>query len=164
MVTGLRPPDLGGYEENPTSQAVRNRLRSILSAKHEMHPDAKVVTGMSLGAEMLAAEAAALEEIAYVAVLAHPDYDSAWPEATKRRFRHLIDGAAEVLTLDRSRPSDRRQLAASYGRRDAWLTKNADEAIVVWNGSDGPVDQTRRKLATAIGEENVWTLDPTELV
>ena len=69
-IAGHRPPELGGYQENPISLGVRRKLIDILRAKKELHPDLAVATGLGLGAEMLGAEAAAAAGVPYVAVLA----------------------------------------------------------------------------------------------
>src|SRR5690606_21911747 len=68
-VFGHRPPDLGGYDENPVAAAVRRRIAEILAAERELHDDLIVLTGLRLGAEMLGAEAARLAGVPYVAVL-----------------------------------------------------------------------------------------------
>ncbi|MGH8974336.1 MAG: ribonuclease H family protein, partial [Acidimicrobiia bacterium] len=57
-VFGHRPPELGGYGENPTATAVQDRITEILAAKRQMHPDLHVLSGLALGAETLGAEAA----------------------------------------------------------------------------------------------------------
>ncbi|HEV8626532.1 MAG TPA: ribonuclease H, partial [Acidimicrobiia bacterium] len=44
-VLGHRPPELGGYGENPVAAGVRDRLAEILAAKKEMHPDLWLLTG-----------------------------------------------------------------------------------------------------------------------
>ena len=57
-VFGLRPPELGGYDENAVAAGVRDKLTEILAAKKKMHPELWMLTGLLLGAEQLAAEAA----------------------------------------------------------------------------------------------------------
>src|SRR5438309_3101885 len=64
-VTGVRPPDLGGYEPNATADRARNRLVEVLTHKSIEHPDLLVVTGLSLGAEQLGAEAAVKAGLPY---------------------------------------------------------------------------------------------------
>jgi uncharacterized phage-like protein YoqJ len=160
---GLRPLALGGYEENEISAGIRARLRAIIEAKAQMHHDLLVVTGLDLGTEMLAAEAAALAGVRYVAVLAFPDQERAWPESTRVRFRHLLDGASGVRTLQNRPPENTRAVAPSFARRNAWLRKNASEAIVVWDGADEAVGRSYRSLVDGLGEELVWLLDPGEL-
>ncbi|HEX2064036.1 MAG TPA: ribonuclease H, partial [Acidimicrobiales bacterium] len=57
VVSGHRPPALGGYDANPVADGVRARLAEILEAKLQLHPDLVVLTGLGLGAEQLGAEA-----------------------------------------------------------------------------------------------------------
>jgi aspartate/methionine/tyrosine aminotransferase len=160
LVTGHRPPELGGYGETPTAIALRARLAEIFRAKLELNPDLVVVTALGLGAEMLAAEAAEASGVPFVAVLAHPGIDDPWPEETRRRFRRLVGVASDVITLSHRTPENRPRAAASYARRDAWLRRNADEAVVVWNGTDALVGKAYRSVVDVVGEDEVWLLDP----
>ena len=82
-VTGHKPPELGGYDPNPVADAVRARLAEVLAAKRQLHPDLVVLTGLGLGAEQLAAEAAAEAGVPYVAVLPYPDPGSQWPSSSR---------------------------------------------------------------------------------
>jgi hypothetical protein len=45
-------------------------------------------------------------------------------------------------------------------RRDAWLGRQADEAIVVWDGADPAIGRQVRLLQGRLGEEEVWILTP----
>jgi ribonuclease HI len=160
IVTGLRPPGLGGYDENLTAAAVRRRLGEILAAKAALHPDLVVMTGLGLGAEQLGAEAAAEAKVPYVAVLAFPDQDGAWPAGSRARFGLLVDGAAEALVLEGRAPRDRQDAGRLLARRDTWLEANADEAVVVWDLVDADVGRAVRSLRHRLGEEQVWVLEP----
>ncbi len=93
VALGHRPPGLGGYDENPVAAGVRRRLAEILTAKLELHPDAVVLTGLGLGAEQLAAEAALEAPIPFAAVLPYPDQDSVWPAASRARHQALLAAA-----------------------------------------------------------------------
>ena len=163
LVTGHRPPELGGYEDNPTQNRLRTKLGNIFEAKRSLHDDLVVITGMSLGTEMIAAEAAALSKTPYAAVLAYPDMDTPWPDLTRRRFRDLLDGARETHTLQKNAPKTRQQFAPAFARRDAWLRRNAAEAVIVWDGTDLAIGKSYRSLVDALGEEHVWVIDPGEL-
>ena len=154
-VFGLRPTELGGYETNPTSDAVGRRLQDILAAKRVMHDDLHVVSGLRLGAEMLGAEAAVSEGLPLIAVLPFPEPDSPWPEASRRRFRQLCDAAAEVITLERKVPDTKAKVGGSLRRRDAWLAKNLDEAVVVWDGHEQFTERLIKSLRDRLGDD-VW--------
>lgn len=163
VVTGHRPTELGGYDENDTSRAVRDHLIDILMAKQKLHPDLKVLSGLGLGAETIGAEAARDAGVPYVAVLAFPRLEERWPDTSRRRFRELLDGAEETVTLQSVQPDATSKAAAAFKRRDAWLGRHADEAVVVWDGDDGLVGRQVRALQDELGEEEVWVFSPTEI-
>jgi ribonuclease HI/uncharacterized phage-like protein YoqJ len=154
-VFGARPPELGGYDPNPVSDAVSRRVQEILAAKAVLHPDLHVVSGLRLGAEMLGAEAAVAEGLPLVAVLPFPDADSPWPEASRRRFARLREAAAVEILLERKVPDTKGKVAGSLRRRDAWFAKNIDEAIVVWDGEERFVGRLVETLRAGLGDD-VW--------
>jgi hypothetical protein len=159
-VTGLRPPELGGYGDNPTARRVRDKLAEILTAKRQLHPDLTVLTGLGLGAEQLAAEAAADAKVPYVAVLAFPGIEQVWPNASKQRFAALLASALATTTLQQKQPDSRQAVGGALARRDAWLARQANEAIIVWDGKDGGVGRTVRSFQDHLGEDEVWVLEP----
>jgi ribonuclease HI/uncharacterized phage-like protein YoqJ len=159
-VAGLRPPALGGYGDNPVAGGVRRRLTEIIDAQATMHPDTVVITGLGLGAEQLGAEAAELAGVPYVAVEAYPHQDQRWPAATRARYQELRRGAKEVVTLGKAPPTSKQAAGAALARRDAWLARNATEAVVVWDGDDPFVGKTVRSWRDRLGEERVWVIEP----
>ena len=160
-VTGHRPPELGGYDpDNPVAKGVRDKLTEILAAKLVLHPDLGVLTGLGLGAEQLAAEAALAANTPFVAVLPYPDPDAVWPAESRRHFRLLLDQAASFVLLEARQPATKETAGAALRRRDAWLARHAHEAIVVWDGQDAAVGRTVRALQDALGEDEVWLVMP----
>ncbi len=156
---GHRPPELGGYGPNPVADEVRRHLADILRAKCELHPDLVLLTGLRLGAEMLGAEAAVAAEVPYVAVLPYPDPASVWPAESQRRFAGLSDGAMEIVLLQKKVPESKQKAGAALARRDAWLARNADEAILVWDEQDKALGKLARSLEDHLGDD-VWILNP----
>jgi ribonuclease HI len=163
VVVGHRPPELGGYGETPASRAVRSRLVDIIAAKRSLHPDLVVLTGMNLGTETLAAEAADEVAVPFIGVLAYPDFDGVWTPDSQATFRRLLSVAERVITLQKKPPENRQKAGAAAARRDAWLGRHAHEAIAVWTGDDGPVGKQVKSLRDELGEEHVWVIDPSEL-
>jgi uncharacterized phage-like protein YoqJ len=160
-VTGHRPPELGGYDpDNPVAKEVRDKLTEILVAKRQLHPDLGVLTGLGLGAEQLAAEAAIAADVPFVAVLPYPDPDGVWPAESRRHFRRLLDRAASFVLLEAKQPATKQLAGAALRRRDAWLARHVHEAIVVWDGDDANVGRTVRSLQDTLGEDEVWVLTP----
>ena len=159
-IVGHRPPEIGGYDANEVADGVRRVLADVLAAKRDMHPDLVVMTGLGLGAEQLGAEAAAAVSVPYVVVLAYPDQESVWPRASQVRYRELLDGAQERVLLQAKAPDTKQKAGAALARRDAWLARNAHEAIAVWDGRDPRVGRLVRSLQDHLGEEDVWLLAP----
>ncbi|MEM7141904.1 MAG: ribonuclease H [Actinomycetota bacterium] len=158
-VLGLQPTALGGYDENPTAAAVRRQLSEILAAKRELDPDLVVLTGLRLGAETIAAEAAAEAGVAYVAVLPYPDPDAKWPAASRRRFAELVEGAAAVVQLERTSPDSPQRAGQALDRRNGWLRTTADEALIVWDGTERRVGDVVAKFEQEMPDD-VWVVAP----
>jgi ribonuclease HI/uncharacterized phage-like protein YoqJ len=160
VVAGLRPPELGGYGDNPVADKVRTRLGEILAAQASLHPDLVVASGMGLGAEQLGAEAAISAGVPLAAVLAFPGVEEVWPGPSRQRFADLVSAATYVITLQTARPISKAQAGAALARRDAWLARHAGEALVVWDNSDATVGRSLRSLQDHLGEDQVWILEP----
>ena len=158
-IVGHRPPELGGYQENPTSLGVRRQLIEILRAKKQLNDGIVVATGLGLGAEMLGAEAAAAAGVPYVAVLAFEGVEAKWPEATRRRFRELLEDAVRVEIVSDEAPKSPAEFGKAMGRRDDWLARHADEAVVVRRADDRTLGEVQRKLERSL-DEDVWVLEP----
>lgn len=163
VVLGLRPRELGGYGETTVADAVRSQLVQILRAKAEMHSDLVVLSGGRLGAETLGAEAAIEAGVSLVLVLPYPDPDALWPRGERDRFARLTASADDVITLQKKAPADKRQARAALARRDAWFGRNAREAVVVWDNQDSEVGRTVRVMQDALGDMDVWVLEPQDL-
>ncbi len=161
-VFGHRPPELGGYGDNPTAKAIQDRLTEILAAKHQLHPDLHAMSGLALGAEMLGAEAALDAGVPLVAVQPFPDPDAVWPQASRDRYARLLDRAGHRVLLERAVPDSKHKVAGALARRDAWLTRQADEAVVVWDGRDPALGKLVRNLEDCLGDD-VWIVDPAEV-
>lgn len=159
VVFGHRPPELGGYDTNPVADAVREKLAEIFRAKHSMIEDLVVVTGLRLGAEMLAADAAVEAGVPFVAVLPYPDPEKMWPAVSQRHFRELLDRSLDVITLQRKVPESKQKAGAALARRDAWLMRHAREAVLVWDQKDQSLAKLHRSLTDQLAED-VWVLEP----
>jgi ribonuclease HI len=160
LITGLRPPELGGYAPNLTWDAVRAKISEALRYLAGEHDDLVVVTGMGLGTEQLAAEAAIDASVPFVAAPAHPGFDRVWPAESRERYRALLDNAVEEVVFENRSPATKQLAGAMASRRDAWLAKSADEAIVVHDGEDERTEKILASLVMQLGDENVLQLHP----
>jgi ribonuclease HI/uncharacterized phage-like protein YoqJ len=160
LVVGHKPPELGGYGPNEIADKVKTKLAEIIAAKAELNDDVKVVTGLSLGAEQLAAEAALQTNTPFVAVLPYPEQESVWPAASQNRYRDLLEQADAEVLLQSQSPTSKQAAGGALNRRNAWLSDHVDEAIVVWNGRDANLERFVHTLQEKLAEENVWIVSP----
>lgn len=159
LVLGHRPPEIGGYEANPTTEYIGSQLSKILSAKAEVDPELVVVSGLRLGVETIAAEVALSLGLPVVAVLPFPNPDVRWPKAQRARFDTLIQAASEVVILEQKIPADNAAVRGSLARRDGWLIRNVASAILVWRQELPVFRRLAASLQDHLGDE-VWVLDP----
>ena len=158
---GAAPPELGGWEANPVATDVRRRLAELFAAKAKLHPDLVVLTGLRLGAEMLAAEAAARRR-----------RRPTWRCCPTPSRPTVVRGEPPPVRASwsprpgpwsRSRRSARRagpDFRNALARRDGWLAANVHEAVLVWDGDDRSLAELHRKLVKRLGEEEVWVIAP----
>jgi ribonuclease HI/uncharacterized phage-like protein YoqJ len=162
VVLGHRPPELGGYEPNFLHAAVQRRLGDILAAQAQLDEDLVLVTGLQLGTEQLAAEAAIDRGVPFVVVQPFPDPDARWPSESRGAYKRLLSAAREVVLLQKKPVKSNDDVRRAMGQRDAWLTRIADAAIVVWDGRDPMLAKQVKALEKEVGDE-VWIIDPAEL-
>jgi ribonuclease HI len=162
VVLGLRPPTLGGYDPtNPVATEVRRKLTEIIIGLRSVHPDIQVITGLGLGAEQLAAEAAAAADVPYTAVLAYPDPERVWPAPTQQRYRQLLAGAAADVTLSNRQPKSKQEAGITAAKRDRALLAAAHGAVVIWDGKDRHIGEYAAELERHIPGD-VWIIRPNE--
>ena len=159
-VGGHKPPELGGYDDNPMADSVRSRLVEILDAKRQIHDDLVVLSGLGLGAELLGAEAAIEAGAPVFAVLPFPDAHRRWSSDWRARFDQVMKLAAGHVLLQATVPDTPQKAGAALARRDAWLARNAHEAVVVWDGENAAIGRYVRSLQDHLGEEEVWVVPP----
>ena len=159
VVLGLQPPGLGGFDENATAASLRTRLAEIIEAKHRLDPELVVLSGLRLGAETLGAEAALAVGVPYVAVLPYPEPDAKWPRASRQRFAELVETAREVVLLEHKAPESTARAGQAMDRRNGWLRKVADEALIVWDGTERRVGDLVKKFEADLPDD-VWIIGP----
>lgn len=160
LVAGLRPGELGGYDANPIAHSVRARLGETLQAMVTVDGPLTVATGLRLGAELLGAEAAIECGLPFVAVLPYPQPDAPWPRASRAHFAKVLAQAAEVITLDDRSPATKQLAGAALARRDAWLMRQVDAAVVVWDHEDELTGRLLRSIEDHLGADQVLLVHP----
>ncbi len=146
-VLGQRPPELAGEVLDRT----RERLTEIFAAQATLSTELVVVTGLREGAERAAAEAAIRADVPFVAVLPFPDPHLRAPATDRGRVADLLGRAREVVTLEKKQPEDREGFAKAMARRDSWLARAADEAILVWDEDDPRFSRLHKDLDAQLG-------------
>ena len=159
----VRRSSVGTTTTPSPTRSVASSARSF-AAKHELAPELVVVTGLLLGAETLAARAALDAGVPFVAVLPYPEPQRAWPRVSQERFAALIEVALDVITLQRKAPESKAKAGAALARRDAWLARHAEEAVLVWDQREASLGKLYRSLVDHLGEEHVWLLEPPAAV
>ena len=72
-----------------------------------------------------------------------------------------VDAAADVVAAAERRCRRPQQKAgAALARRDAWLARDADEAVLVWDGDDAVARPARTGRSQDHLGDDVWVLEP----
>lgn len=156
LVTGHKPPEIGGYEPNPVAKNLLAQLTEIIEAKQKVNADLRVITSMSLGVEQLAAEAAIAAGVPFTAVLPYPNPESVWPKSSQENYRKLMDKADGEVLLQAAVPESKQAAGAALNRKNAWMARHAADAVVVWDGNEQFLGKVVRSLQDHLGEEDVW--------
>lgn len=151
--TGHRPDKLGGY-----GLQVRRALGALACEYlHERRPE-KVISGMALGWDQAIAAAALICDIPLVAAVPMRGQADPWPEEARRRWRRLLDGAAEVVIVAEAPGTPEfAGPAALMQLRNEWMVDRADHIVALHDGSTGGTFNCLRYAARrGVSVENVW--------
>lgn len=122
-ITGHRPDKLLGAVPR-----VRSALRSVLT---ELAP-VRLLTGMALGTDQLAAEVCIGLNIPFVAVLPCDGQADVWPVHVRQHWQYLLEKAAEIVIVS---PGPYKPWKMQ--RRNEYIVDNCMKLLAVWDGSDG---------------------------
>ena len=127
--TGHRPPRLGGWSDCPTHQLVKEWLTKIITQKHQ--EGAKTFcSGGALGTDQWAAEIVLnLKDAELHFAIPCDNYDSKWPDESKKHFSELTKRAKETIIVS---PGPYESWKNLY--RDAFMVEHAKGIISVWDG------------------------------
>ena len=135
MVTGHRPPRIGGWKTpNPTEQWVRTNIRAILTAMKAKHPDLIGISGMALGVDQIFAEECIRVGVPFIAAIPFEGQEQRWPEESQLQFYTIINRAMKVVIVDQIPEYSVENPKAKFILRDKWMVDHADRALVVWDG------------------------------
>ncbi len=137
------------------------QLSRILAAQGEFHPDLVVLSGLRPGPEAIGAQVALDAGLAVVAVLPWPDPQATLRSADRATFAALLAQVADTVVLESKAPTDADGRSQALARRDGWLAKVADGALLVRRGDTTEGRALLRRFAR-LGDE-VWDLDLSAL-
>ena len=93
-ITGHRPDEFGGYEDN----VIHSLVKESLAAAFHMVKPTKVIVGMALGVDQWAAEVCIKLGIPFEAAIPFLGQESIWPAPSKERYFELL-AKAESKTI-----------------------------------------------------------------
>lgn len=132
-ITGHRPPKLGGYN-NATNR--RGDIKYVLKKLFVQLKPACVVSGMALGADQWAVEAALELNIKVLALIPCLGQESQWPIDSQQRYKSLLEqivntgGSVEYVSKELYTP-------ACMHVRNQKIVDYSEQLIAVWDGSWG---------------------------
>ena len=162
--SGTGPRSSAATSANSCRPAVQRRLGEVLAAKAELDEDLVVLTGLRLGAEMLAAEAAARAGRAPTwRCCPTPDPDGRGRRRPGRRFGRARGGGAGGGAPEKKRRAlaARRPPRAGPARRLARPPTRRGR-IVVGTATTRSWPSGQGARAASVGDE-VWIIDPGKL-
>jgi len=100
-VTGHRPKDLGGYDQNePTNTWLIETTAEVLKILRDQEGFRKFTTGMALGFDQWSLEVALrLGGFHTIAAVPCAGQEKMWPDASKKRYFELLEMCDEVHVL-----------------------------------------------------------------
>lgn len=127
--TGHRPDKLGFWDPlHPVVTRVKASIRDFLIARWPAH----ILSGMALGVDQWAAQAAVDLGIPFIAALPCDEMDAKWPMPSQGRFHALLAKARQIVVVS---PGPYKPF--KMDKRNRWMVDNCDLLASVWDGSGG---------------------------
>ena len=127
--TGHRPNKLGGYDyHNPLNKLVE---RAMEKAIEEINPT-KIISGMALGVDQLAANLAQMNSIPWIAAVPFRGQELAWPKQSQTLYHRLLETASEVVIVSEGDYSPQKMQV-----RNQWMVDHSNILLAVWDKSAG---------------------------
>lgn len=150
--TGHRPPSLGGYKlPNPIYNKICQKTEKVLL---ELKPE-KCISGMALGYDQYFAYVCHKLNIPFVAAIPFEGQELAWPEKSKKIYRHLLGLASEITVVcPGGYEKEKMQI------RNEWMVDRCDKLIGVFNGDKSGGTFNCIEYAKKVGKD-IIIIDPT---
>src|SRR2546423_1051333 len=143
----------------------RDRWWEWWLARGWLNSQKKPVANRDLWEPLISAYRRRAGEISFTWVKGHGDdplndaVDRLAVEAALTQQGRSGDTLPGTEDLARAAPDSKQKAGAALARRDGWLGKHADEAIVVWDGKGPALGKLVRTLEDKLGED-VWIVEP----
>lgn len=146
-ISGHRPKYWGYTLE--TAESLKILIKDILV----QDPPTKVITGMALGMDVIAAEACKDLKIPYVAAIPFVGQEAMWPQEAKDKYYEVLAGAQLVVTI-----SNNGFDTSAFKKRNEYIVSNCHRMLVLYNGARRSGTGHAVGLATKRGIpiQNIW--------
>lgn len=129
-ITGHRPQSLNNeYDLNgPVTNFIYKEINKILDQKKP----SVLITGMALGVDMIFAMIAIERDIPFLAYIPCDNHEKMWPTQSKELYHKILEHANKKTIVSPGSYAPWKMLT-----RNRAMAKDTDEAIAVWNGTNG---------------------------
>lgn len=137
-ITGHRPDSIpGGYQmRSPEWEWITERMVEQLDGAD------KIITGMALGVDQLAAGIAIAKGIPFIAAVPLRGQESQWPLNSQKKYFDLLARAEDVVYVDQVDGYKASTYKDKMFSRNRWMVDNATELLAVYNGSPSGTSYT----------------------
>lgn len=152
-ITGHRPRALGWSYDYGDQDWMR--VADALAAFFQEIKADKVISGMALGVDQVAAMVALSMDIPYVAAVPCDGQSTRWPAKSQAMYMFLLEQASERIVV-----SPGPYAAWKMQKRNEYMVDNGDVLAAVWNGVAGGtgncVDYALQK------HKKIWRIEPED--
>jgi uncharacterized phage-like protein YoqJ len=150
--TGHRPDKLGGYAHCPKHA----NIIVLIEAAIRDSGCTEVISGMALGVDQWAAEAAVRLGVPFEAAVPFAGQEKAWPPESQRKYRELLSKATKTTVV-----YDGGYAGWKMQKRNEYMVDNCDALVAVWDGTDGGTANCHSYALRV--KKPVIRIDPTNL-
>ena len=152
--TGHRPDKLGGY-----SVPLATLRTDLAMGWMDIRQIDKGITGMALGWDQDFALACYELGIPYIAAIPFEGQEKAWPAASQRVYRWLMNRADEIVIVSPDVYSPAKML-----KRNIWMVDECNQLLALYDGSQGGTAHCLRYAREWQKEvTNLWHVYQAEL-
>lgn len=155
-ITGHRPQKL--FIADPYSAENYKKLVDFYKSIYpRLGSNLEIYSGMALGADQAAAEAALDMGIPYYALVPFKGQENMWRHESKVKYSYLLNGAEAIICLHDRQPRDKNEAVTLLNKRNEAIVDNSDNVLALWNGEEsGTANCMRYANKQGINVWNCW--------